>query len=299
MNSPADIRSPLLDWMAAMRGGWVKTLALVVIGGVVFFLLSMRNPPPVFESEIVFSAEALIETRDASFRNRAVFERVGRSRQVIVPVLAKLADELGYDLAAGMGLSSVPDNPGDAEARDARAWDAPTIDQIGERCIVFEGRPRDPTIRVRVRGESEAFVRDFAAIWTDEVTARYPKVREEQRQKALEKTHRQIAELDQELASLGGDGDKNAVAEKQDAIRVLRSNEQKLIKFAGLDLPYLTVLDEPSAPYASSARKERTRILTAVGTFCGLLLGLLWITFDMHIALMREMNPARYGAKKD
>lgn len=294
MTSPADIRSPLLDWIAAARRGWAKALALVVIGGGLLFLISFRNPPPVFECEIVFSAEALIETHDASFRNRAVFERVGRSREVLVPVLAQLADERGHDLAASLGVSSVPDNPGDASA-----WDAPTIEKIGERHLAFEGRPRDPTIRVLVRGDSEKFASEFAEIWVKRVTARYPQVRESQRRKALEKTRRQIAAIDDELTLLGSDGDSADVAEKQDALRVLRSNERKLVKFAGLDLPFLTVLDPQSEPYPSSVGHDRTLVFVAVGSFCGLLLALLWITFDMHVAYLREMNPARYGAKKD
>lgn len=307
-------RSPFIDWVAALSRGIWTLLALLIagsaIGSVPLLLDSSRGllastvvvlvEPDLLGAAVAKTLGVVVDRDDGTLARAARFEVAARSEKTLEKAIKRVAKD-GVDPAEQFGIGGGGD-PADRTLLAA----------IVEARLAFDYRARDPRIVMTVSARSGEFARDFAKALAEETIAQidgelaFGRVAELQtlrgRKRALGE---ELAKLNKDMADLQATPKPPAaqrallarqMEDRKVRIDFLSAVERKYQETSQLVRPAYRLAGEPTIPTRPAPGRRRL-LLPIGGAVAGLLIGLMRIGYALHVEMMRELNPARYGRR--
>jgi hypothetical protein len=314
MPRPGEVRSPLLDWLAALRKNAVIVLACVALGlaaGFAFAYAAVSSPryesssvvfvePDYIELTLAASMGAPINRYDRALTDAMLFAGVAKSDPVLSAVFTETMARRG-DLAQAI-----------REAGSVAAFTR----EFRERALKFEYKTGDPEVTIRVRASSPELAQEVLSATIARASEHFQQARKKKVEEGLSETRRQldlalgeVTKAEGALAALAGteayakDPARKAALEQEidrakKRLGFLRTSEFVHNQALLAGRPSIQVLTPASLAASGETAPRRWGLWCGVGAALGLAVALSWIAYVLHVETMRELNPARYGLRK-
>lgn len=312
-----EIRSPLLDWLRALRlGAWKLVFCVGAGAAIAGGWAALRPARSSFNSVTVLSVEPdFIELSLAAM----IGVPVGRDDRAFADAMlfenAASSDATLFAAIESLGLEKCREGFGAASGVEKVAL----AHEIRRGHLKFDYKIGNPKVTLTVSASSGEHARDFARALLLESRKRFSASRQDQNaeglthvrerkaaaQSKLEEMRRQLMAIQSDTADKSDSARlkrktelESQAAEQVKQIEFLSGVESKCLEAGALARPTFVVLDEPSLPPRAEAKPRHVALWTSLGGAGGLSVALLWIAFVIHRKTMRDLNPERYGATK-